>query len=222
MIMEKRKITGAVFDMDGTLVDSMKIWSVAGDKYLKEQGIKADDYLGEVLFSMTMEEGAEYMIEQYELDKSREDVIAGINRIVYDFYAEEVELKEGVYEALSKFESAGIPMAVATSTDRELAERALSRTGIDKFFKGIFTCSEIGLSKNHPDIYIAACELLGTERENTWVFEDGLYGLVTAKAAGFKVVGIYDEVSRHDREKLKKESDIYFEGPIEAGLFTGM
>ena len=220
MIAQDKRMTAAIFDMDGTLVDSMKIWSSAGDRYLKNQGITADSDLGKVLFAMTMEEGAEYMIAQYELDKSRADVIAGINKIVYDFYAGEAELKEGVYEALCVLERAGIPMAVATSTDRELTEKALSRTGIDKFFRGIFTCSEVGLSKNHPDIYIAACELLGTERETTWVFEDGLYGLVTAKAAGFKTAGIYDEVSRADREELKARADIYFEGPIDAALFT--
>lgn len=204
-------IQGVIFDVDGTLLDSMQIWDHAAKRYLKREGIEAEDGLSDILFSMTMMEGAEYVIKAYNLKKNPEEIIEGINEIVFQFYRDEVQEKAGVTELLEKFQQKRIKMAVATSTDRFLIEAAFKRLGLMKYFERIFTCSEVGASKNVPKIFLEASNVLGTDVEHTWVFEDGLYALRTAKNAGFHTVGVYDRASDKDQEKLREEAEIYLE-----------
>lgn len=202
-------IQGVIFDVDGTLLDSMKIWDHAAKRYLKKEGIEAEDGLSDILFPMTMMEGAEYVIKAYNLKKNPQEIIEGINEIVFQFYRDEVQEKTGVTELLEKFQKKQIKMVVATSTDRFLIEGAFKRLGWMKYFERIFTCSEVGASKNVPKIFLDASNFLGTDPEHTWVFEDGLYAVRTAKNAGFHTVGIYDASSGKEQEKLEKESEIY-------------
>ena len=200
---------GIIFDVDGTLLDSMVIWDHAGERYLRRQGMEAESGLGERLFSMTMEEGAKYLKESYRLLQSTQEIIAGINEVVFAFYRDEAQAKKGVLEFLQKLREKEIPMTVATSTDRFLIEEAFGRLDMKKYFDRIFTCSEVGAGKNHPQIFYEASRFMGTKPEDTWVFEDGLYAIKTAKRAGYHTVGIYDASSWKDQESIKKEVDIY-------------
>ena len=109
-------------------------------------------------------------------------------------------------------------MAVATSTDRVHVEAALKKNGLYDYFDAIFTCSEIGVGKIKPDIFERALEKLGTKKAATWVFEDALYALKTAKEADFRTVGIYDETSRKEQEKIKGIADIYLQNMVEFPL----
>ena len=111
-------IKGVIFDVDGVLLNSMPVWENLGELYLNSLGLEAEKDLGEILFTMSLEEGAEYLITQYGIDKSVEEVVNGLNREVQDFYAEKVPLKEGVRQYLSEFRERGIPMVIATSGDR--------------------------------------------------------------------------------------------------------
>ena len=108
-------IKGVIFDVDGVLLNSMPVWENLGELYLNSLGLEAEKDLGEILFTMSLEEGAEYLITQYGIDKSVEEVVNGLNREVQDFYAEKVPLKEGVRQYLSEFRERGIPMVIATS-----------------------------------------------------------------------------------------------------------
>lgn len=202
---------GAIFDMDGTLLDSMPVWEHASERYLQRKGIIAEENLAEVLFCMSMKQGAEYVKEKYELPEDVTEIVAGVNRIVYFAYEKEVLPKPGVIELLNTLRDANVPMVVATSTDRPMVETALKRTGLMPYFAQIFTCTEVGAGKIKPDIYRAAQIRLGTELHNTWVFEDALYAMKTAKEAGFSTVGIYDEASRKDQEKIKAIADVYLQ-----------
>ncbi len=204
-------IKGAIFDMDGTLLDSMPVWEHASERYLQNKGIEVEERLSEVLFTMSMQQGAAYVKEKYHLTEDIDTLVNAVNDIVYGAYEKEVMPKEGVVDFLEKLEAAGIPMVVATSTDRRMVEVALQRTGLARFFKGVFTCSEIGKGKREPDIYHAAAECLGTKPEETWVFEDALYAIRTAKAAGFHIVGLYDLSSADEQEEIKRLSEIYRE-----------
>ena len=119
-------IKGAIFDVDGVLLNSMPVWENLGELYLNSLGLDAEKGLGEILFTMSLEEGAQYLISQYGIDKSVEEVVNGLNREVRDFYAEKVPLKEGVRQYLSEFRERGIPMVIATSGDQKNAEAALA------------------------------------------------------------------------------------------------
>ncbi|MFR1948731.1 MAG: HAD-IA family hydrolase [Roseburia hominis] len=125
-----------------------------------------------------------------------------MDAIVFAAYRDEVLPKPGVAAYLESLKKQGIPMAVATATNRPMVEAALARTGLASYFKQIFTCTEIGAGKERPDIYLAAAKALGTHPADTWVFEDALYAIKTAKAAGFYTVGFYDETSRNDQRRL--------------------
>lgn len=216
-------IKGAIFDMDGTLLDSMPVWMNASARYLATLGICAEPNLSEILFSMSMQEGAEYVQKKYNVPRSIDEIVTGVNAIVYESYEKSVQPKAGVREFLEGLKQAGIPMVVATSSDRSMAEVALARTGLLPYFRQIFTCSEVGAGKSKPDIYYAAAKSLGTKTEETWAFEDALYATKTAKAAGFCTVGLYDEASAKEQQELQKIADIYVDGLTDFnGIFEKM
>ena len=200
---------GAIFDIDGTLLDSMSMWDHAGEWYLARLGIKAEPGLGRRLLPMSMEQAARYMREQYCLAQTEAEIVSGVEENVSRYYRDEVLPKAGVAEFLNQLEKHGFVMAAATSSSRKEVEAALSRCDLKAFFRHIFTCTEVGAGKDRPDIYYEALSCLGTEKTRTWVFEDALHAAVTAKHAGFAVAGVYDEASGMDQEALKKISDYY-------------
>lgn len=202
-------IKAVIFDVDGTILDSMGIWEDAGARYLRSIGKEPEEMLGKILFPMTIEEGAAYIREHYRLSQDISEIIQGVLGTVWDFYFEEAPLKNGVREFLERLSEDKIPVAAATSSEREYVEAAFERLGIKQYFRRIFTCSETGRGKRDPLIYLTAGRFLEENISETWVFEDALYALETAKAAGFRTVGVYDKYSAGDEEKLKRQADIY-------------
>ena len=202
-------IKGVIFDVDGVLLNSMPVWENLGELYLDHLGIEAEKNLGETLFEMSLEEAADYLISHYNLEKTVEEVVQGLNKEVEDYYAKRVPLKEGVRQYLEEFRERKIPMVIATTGDRKNAEAALSRLKVLPYFQGVFTASEIGSGKDQPDIYFAALLQLDTEPEQTWVFEDTYQALRTAKHAGFKTVAVYDKANDKNLAQIWNTADIY-------------
>lgn len=208
-MIKLENIRGAIFDMDGTLIDSMKMWENIASEYLIQQGIVPEENLGKVLKNMSLQQGTEYVIEKYSLTKSVTDVIEGINTLVLIKYEKELQAKEGVIELIQRLDKKKVAMCVATASDYSLAKLCLERIGILPYLKGIYTCGDIGAGKEDPMLFEHALDKLGTNKENTYVFEDSLYALNTAKKAGFKVIAVYDEFSGKDEKALKEQADIY-------------
>lgn len=202
-------IKGVIFDVDGVLLNSMPVWENLGELYLDHLGIEAEKNLGETLFEMSLEEAADYLISHYNLEKTVEEVVQGLNKEVEDYYAKRVPLKEGVRQYLEEFRERKIPMVIATTGDRKNAEAALSRLKVLPYFQGVFTASEIRSGKDQPDIYFAALLQLDTEPEQTWVFEDTYQALRTAKHAGFKTVAVYDKANDKNLAQIWNTADIY-------------
>ena len=142
---------GAIFDVDGTLLDSMPVWHNIGELYLESLGITCEKDLGDKIYAMSLEQGASYLRKEYHLEKSESEIIHEVLKIVDDFYRLEAPLKPGVRKVLDWFRNHGIPMAVATSGNRALALAALERTGAAEYFQTVLTCSEIGAGKDKPD-----------------------------------------------------------------------
>ena len=180
-----------------------------GELYLKDMGIKAESNLGEILFEMTMNEGAEYIQKKYNLNLTTEEICTGINNRVYKFYEKEAMPKPKVIDFIEQAYENKIPMTIATSTDRPMIEAAFKRLHIDKYFKKIFTTTEVGHGKDKPDIFIKAMEEMETTPKQTWLFEDGAYSIETAKQLGIKTIGIYDPASEKDQEKIRNLTNIY-------------
>lgn len=203
-------IAGAIFDVDGTLLDTMPVWHDAGARYLATLGIKAAEGLGDRLFVETVDSGAQFMIDEYDLDMTVPEVSRGINEQMEQYYFDEAPLKEGALELLQRMDAAGIPMTVASSTDQYCIDAAFKRLGIQDYFQAVLSCGDFDTTKASPAIFFEAVSQMGTEIPLTWVFEDGLYAIKTARGEGFRTVGIYDEVSEADQEDIIRYSDYYY------------
>lgn len=200
---------GAVFDADGTLLDSMQVWRNLGERYLLRLGLVPEEGLSARLWPMSFEQGCAYLAEHYPLGRSVSGIQEGIMRMIEDFYRNEVTLKPGVREFLDELRRRGIPMVIATSGDKELLTAALSRNGIDGHFSRVFTCAELATDKRHPEIFRACAEALGLPPQDVAVFEDVLFALETAKSAGFITVGVEDSSSANDKERIIHTADYY-------------
>ena len=201
-------LKGVIFDFDGTLFDSMFIWDTTGESYLRSLGKEPASDLQRVLKPMSLLQSAEYLQAHYQLSLSVEEICAGINQMVEDFYFHTVQPKPGVIELLEELHRRNIKMCIATATDRYQVEAALARCGMKQFFSEIFTCTEVGSGKDEPQLYHAALAHLHTPQSNTLIVEDAYYAIQTAKRAGFSVVGVYDPYESNQSE-VKSLSDIY-------------
>lgn len=203
------RLQSAIFDMDGTLLDSMFIWDDLGPGMLRAQGITPEEGLTEKLKVLTLRQGAAYCKERYALPQSVEEIVSLIEGRVEKFYKEEVQAKPGVEKFLSLLKMEGVWMYVATATDRHLAEAALRCAGIDGYFRGILTCQEVGQGKDSPEIFERCMRRLRSNKKDTVIFEDALHAIETAKAAGFRVCGVYDDSAREDQEAIRRIADYY-------------
>lgn len=201
-------LKGVIFDFDGTLFDSMFVWDMAGEAYLRSLGKQPEAELPGILKPMSLRQSAEYLQARYQLALSAEEICTGINRTVEDYYFHTVQPKPGVIELLEELYRRKVNMCIATATDRYQVEAALKRCHMQQFFSAIFTCSEVGSGKDQPQIYHAALAHLRADKGSVLIVEDACHALQTAKQAGFTVVGVYDahEVSQ---DRVRSLSDIY-------------
>ena len=202
-------IKGVIFDVDGVLLDSMEIWTDLGARYLTSLDREPGKGLAEVLFSMSMEQGAEYLTERYSLGLTPEEVMDGLSGMLRDFYFYEVGAKPGAAALMERFREEGVRMTAATSSPAEHVARALERNGLLGYLDRIFTVAETGASKHSPEIFDRAAAFMGTSRDETLVFEDSLYALRTAAEAGFRTVGVFDAKGETDQKGMEETAEIY-------------
>lgn len=208
-------IRGAIFDVDGTLLDSMFIWDTIGESYLRSIGYESKENLNEVFKNMSLRQVACYYQSEYGVTLSIEEIMDGVNAMLEQCYRYEAPLKPGVNQLLAQLSENGIRMCIATATDRYLVEAALERCGVRAYFGEIFTCNEVGHGKDEPHIFEAALRFLGTEKAETVVFDDALYAVRTAKSAGFPVAAVYDSHEKNQVE-IRALSDFYLEDLTQA------
>lgn len=184
----------AIFDMDGTLIDSMTYWERLAEEFLERKGIQvvsAD--LAERIKTMTMTQSAELFIREFGLPGTPETVAAEMNDMIDEHYRRDIPLKEGAAEYLKALKARGVRMCVASATAEHLMETCLKRLGVLEDFEFLLSCESVGAGKDRPDVYWKAARRLGSVPAETAVYEDALYAAQTAKKAGFYVVGVYDE-----------------------------
>lgn len=203
-------IKGAIFDLDGTILNSMPVWETAGKRYLDSIGIDPGYDIQKDLKTKSLYQAAVFMKEKFNISFTTEKIMSDINKIIEKSYFEDVLPKENVIDFLDFLKQNNVKMCIATATDRYMVETALNRCRLDKYFGKIFTCSEVGHGKDEPDIFNEALAFLETEKDKTWVFEDAFYATVTAQKAGFKVCGVFDK-SEFNSEKFKQIANIYVE-----------
>ncbi len=202
-------IRGAIFDLDGTLLDSNPYWGKAPGAYLASLGKQAAPDLGDIVFSMTVPEATAYMKREYSLAETPEEIAAGINTMMERFYRFEIPIKDEVPALLRMLRDRGIPCVIASVTPRRLVEAALQRYDLLSYFKAVITTADVGIGKHAPDVYFRAADCLGSRAEETLVFEDAKHALKTAKNAGFITIGVRDAAMEGQEEEVLSFSDIY-------------
>ena len=207
-----KNIKGAIFDMDGTLVDSLMIWEVLwdrfGNRFLNGGKFRPSEESDKAVRTMTLKDAMNYLYDIYRIGNSGEELFEFTTETMRDFYSQEVMLKKGVKEFLEYCYQRGVKMCIASATEKSLIKTALKHCNIEKYFSEIFSCADIGKGKEEPDVYLTALEYLGTEKEETYVFEDSQIAIATADKIGIRTVGIYDK-SNSGQEKIQQTATEY-------------
>lgn len=204
-----KRLKYAIFDLDGTILDSMPIWVHLGETVLKSMGIIPDDELNKRFKTMTLQQSSQYLTQIFDLPVTAEELMKIFQNTVKSGYENTAPLKPYVREFLDLLKEYNIPMCVATASERSLTEAALKRTGALPYFDFVITCSDIGKTKETPDIYIEAMNRMGGTVEDTVIFEDAYFSIISAKKGNFPVVAVYDDCAKNDQEEIQKLSDHY-------------
>lgn len=187
-------IEGVIFDMDGTLIDSMQSWANADRRFLEENNIVPPPGVSDVMKKLSMREAAQYFID-LGVQMSHEEITERIEALVYEEYESVIPLKEYVKETLDILDGFGIPYCLATANYRSLTDVILRRFGILDRFKFIYTCAENGIKKDHPSFFENVRAVLGTDKEKTAVVDDAFHCIENARSSGFFTVAFFDETA---------------------------
>lgn len=201
----------AIFDLDGTLLESMEAWNNCGNELLLNKGVYPPDNVNEIIKPMTLKQSAQYFQKAFNIGSSVEDLIREMNIIMEEKYKNELKLKPFVKEYLEILKSKNVKMCIASATPLHMIEYALRRLDVYKYFEFISSCDEVGVGKNHPDIFLYAAEKLKSEPFETVVFEDADFALITAREAGFYTIGVYDKYFSDRINNIKAASNVYIE-----------
>ncbi len=202
-------VKAIIFDLDGTLIDSMGVWHEIDIEYLGRYGFDLPDDLQKCLEGMCMHDVAVYMKDRFSLPDTLEDIEAEWNRMAEDKYCHHVPVKEGIPELIKEAKNRGIKLGIATSNSRHLTQSFLNSRGLTDSFDGVLTGCETLKSKPDPEVYLTAAKLLDTEPSNCLVFEDITKGILAGKNAGMLVCGVEDKYSSWSRSEKISLSDHY-------------
>ena len=203
------KYKGIIFDLDGTLIDSMWIWEQIDIDFLLERGHDLPSDLQKNIEGSSFSETAAYFKTRFKLEEDIETIKSIWIEMATDYYQNKIKLKKGIQELLERFKKDGLKIAVATSNSRILADHVLKSNGIYDYFDAIITSCDVNKGKPEPDVFLKAAELLDLRPEECLVFEDTHAGVLGAKAAGMKVTAIYDELSAPYQKVIEADADDY-------------
>ena len=208
------QIKAAIFDMDGTLVNSLILWDVfwqeLGKRFLNRPDFHPSAADDKAMRTTTMDCAMAMVHENYRIGDSGEQLVRIVNEIMVDFYCNRVEMKPGAKEYLEQLYQQDVKMVLASGTEMSLVALALEHCGLKKYFSKAFSCCDVGKGKDQPDIYLAAQAALGEKAEDIWVFEDSLVAIETVKKLGMRTVAIYDQ-NNYGQDEMQKIADYYID-----------
>lgn len=205
-------IKAVIFDLDGTLIDSMWLWKSIDIEYLGKYGHEFPLDLQKEIEGMSFTETAQYFKKRFNIPDSIENIMNEWNQMAKMYYATKVTMKKWAIEFLTYLKENGILTGIATSNSKELLDTVMNRFGLDAYFNIVRTSCEVKKGKPHPDIYLKVAEDLGVLPQDCLVFEDVAMGIMAGKNAGMKVCAIYDEFSKNNQEEIKLLADYYING----------
>ena len=215
-------IDAVIFDMDGTLIDSMWLWVAIDEEYLKRYGLTEPDSFHEDMEGRSFLEVAEYYRSIFpSLQKTTEEIVKEWYEMAYYKYTHEVPLKRGARDFIERMRAEGRKIGIATSNSSMLAEDTLNARGVWELFDCVKTSYEAGAGKPAPDVYLLAAEALGASPDRCLVFEDVPAGIQGGKNAGMRVCAVEDDFSKRWLEKKRGLADYYIQDyeDIEKGTY---
>ena len=212
MAWEGEEMTGAIFDVDVTLLDSMTVWWNITDTFFKRRNLVLTDEKAAMYKEMTLEESLPAINDEFNLNMSFDEIMSEFQEMVTEQYLNHIELKPYAKEYLKELHDAGVKIAVATSGYEDLCKSAFKRLGIFDYIDAYAFSSEVGCNKGNPDVYLLAAQRIGVEPCDCMVFEDIVLGIGSAKKAGFKTCAVYDVTNKDETDALKQLSDRYITG----------
>jgi len=202
-------INAVIFDLDGTLIDSMWMWKQIDIDYLASKGKPFPPDLQDTISGMSFSETAVYFKETFGIEDDLDTIKKCWNDMAWEMYSTRVTLKEGALEFLKYLKERGIKTGIATSNSNELAFMVTKRLGIDAYIDEIHTACEVEKGKPSPDIYLFVAETLGVDPSECLVFEDVLRGVVAGLRAGMRVCAFYDPASAYEDEEKREAANCY-------------
>ncbi len=206
---DRKQMKGAIFDVDGTILDSMNVWGEVAVEFFAMYKCEIDDKIKHEIKEMQLEESFPYLIKLWSLDIEVEDAINTMRKMIINEYKNNIPPKEYVCEYIKKLHNDGVKIAVATSSYRELCESAFKRLGILDYIDAYAFSNEVGCDKSNPDVYLLAAQRIGVNPEDSFVYEDIVSGIEGAKKGGFKTCAVYDASNENETDILKEKADIY-------------
>lgn len=198
-----------IFDLDGTLVDSMWIWKSVDIDFFRDREIEMPKDLQAALDGLSFRETAIYMKKRFGFSDAPEELMSIWNEMAYQKYKNEAPLKTGVLEFLKSLKEKGIKVGIASSNSEFLVRTVLESQGVLSYFDSIHTANEVEKGKPAPDIYLLVANDLGVEPKDCLIFEDITQGIMAGKNAGMRTCAIFDEYSKKDDEEKKRLADYY-------------
>jgi len=204
-----KDIKAVIFDVDGTLVDSMWIWKEVDIEFLGKRGIPLPEKLQSEIEGMSYTETAIYFKSRFNLPESIEEIKEEWRLMAEDYYKWHIKMKPGAKEFIIKLHEKGFKLGIATSNSRELVGHMLENHGIGQYFSNIRTSCEVERGKPYPDVYLKVSEDMQIKPEHCLVFEDTVSGVMAAKSAGMRVCTVADELSKNSKDKLIEMTEGY-------------
>jgi HAD superfamily hydrolase (TIGR01509 family) len=201
------KIEAIIFDLDGTLIDSMGVWRKIDVDFLKKRGLKAPGDYFEAVNALGFRETANYTIKRFGLPERADDLMREWNEMAAYEYAHNIRLKPYVREYLDRLREGRVKTGIATSSPAVLCDSALKNNDIAGYFSVVCSADEAERGKEFPDVFILTAEKMSVSPEKCLVFEDTLTAIRSAKKAGMSVWGVYDDSSKNRLEEIKAISD---------------
>ena len=203
-----RLMKGAIFDCDGTLIDSAKAWRAVETELFKAVGGRVTDEVARALSPLTIPEAAVYLHDTHGVGADADDVVRMIGEGMLAFYRSKAQPRPGALEFVQALHARGIRCSVASSSPQDFLQAGLACAGFLPYLDAVVSVEDVGASKREPAVFDRACELMGTSPADTWGFEDSIYAIHTLKAAGYRTVGIYERDTSGTFEQLKETADI--------------